>query len=85
MENLNETARLLCKGPNAKDIWKKIYRDFRVYNRERKQSILDMMIYGSGFMVMPKDGSDPYRVDPRDVVITATKQNMEPGQNRVKS
>lgn len=42
--------------------WKKFYRLTRVARRETMKAAIDMMIYGTGFMKVSNDGSDPEHV-----------------------
>ena len=42
-----------------KQEWKKFYRTLRVTRREAYKAALDVMMYGTGVMIIPNDGSDP--------------------------
>ena len=56
-----------------KQQWKKYYRLIRIGRREAKKVSMDMMIYGSGYMVVV-DG-EPKRVSPEDIYLTFEEEN----------
>jgi len=46
--------------------WKIFYRYLRVSKRESLKASVDMMLFGTGAVMVPNDGSDPYRIRPED-------------------
>jgi len=55
---------------NAKQRWKKLYRAIRVSRRENLKAIEDMMLFGTGCVFVPNDGSDPRRIDIKDMLLS---------------
>jgi hypothetical protein len=52
-----------------KQQWKKFYRTLRIVRREAYKVTLDMMIYGTGTMMVSDDGSDPKHVPIEEMLI----------------
>lgn len=50
--------------------WRKVYRMLRVARRESLKAAMDAMIYGTGVVMMPKDGGDPRCIRPSDIYLT---------------
>lgn len=46
----------------ARRWWKRVWRRIRVCRREGNKAIVDTMIYGTGAVFVPKDGSDPHHI-----------------------
>ncbi len=44
--------------------WKKIHRILRVEKRESLKASVDMMIFGTGAVMVPDDGAVPYSIRP---------------------
>jgi hypothetical protein len=72
---LNSIVRLLCRGPNARGIWKTFYRKIRVCKRESLKAGNDMMVYGTGCVYVPNNGDDPRRIHPHDIILEHVEQN----------
>lgn len=51
----------------ARERWKLVYRMQRIIRRETGKAWMDMMLYGTSFMLFDEHG--PQRIDPRDIVI----------------
>lgn len=54
----------------AKQEWKKFYRTLRVIRRESLKVVKDAMLYGTGFMHFPEDGSDVECIHPSKIQLT---------------
>jgi len=52
-----------------KRAWKKHYRLLRVVKREASKASEDMMLFGTGAIMIPDDGSDPYRIHPKNLLL----------------
>lgn len=42
--------------------WRRIWRTIRVARRENGKAMRDVLIYGTGAVLVPKDGSDPRHI-----------------------
>lgn len=49
--------------------WKITWRAIRVYHREQAKATTDMMLYGTGVVKIPDDGSDPCHIPIEDVTF----------------
>jgi hypothetical protein len=67
----------------AKQKWKRFYRAIRIARREADKAILDMMIYGTGIVLMPKDGSDPCCIPLADIKLAEFHENLLKNNRRV--
>ena len=47
---------------NARQWWKMYYRLLRVTKRETHKATMDLILYGTGAVFVPKNGDDPYHV-----------------------
>lgn len=61
----------MTKSQAARKGWKKAYRTIRIAQREWIKAYVDAMASGTGMVMIPRDGSDPYRINPRSVVQLA--------------
>jgi len=57
--------------------WKTCYRLLRVAKREATKAIIDTMMYGSGFVHIPADGSDPERIHPSEMTLESLEESGE--------
>jgi hypothetical protein len=46
---------------SAREVWRQWYRALRVLRREQRKAAQDLMLFGTGVVMMPNDG-DPYHV-----------------------
>jgi hypothetical protein len=53
-----------------KQEWKIFYRKLRVTRREAMKVAIDTMVYGTGVMYVPDDGSDCKRIHPSEIQLT---------------
>jgi len=51
----------------SRKAWKTLYRLLRVGRRETEKAAFDCLIYGSGYIRFPTDGSDPKHIPRRDI------------------
>lgn len=53
----------------TKQEWKTVHRLMRVIKRETLKAAMDAMLYGTGIILIPEDGSDPKRIHPKDTIL----------------
>lgn len=51
----------------TKQQWKTYHRRVRVLKREAMQVTMDTLLFGVGFLEIPKNG-DPHRIHPKDAI-----------------
>lgn len=52
---------------NSRIWWKAAYRLLRISRREMEKAANDVMIFGTGVVLVPKDGSDPRHIPFNDL------------------
>lgn len=58
----------------SREQWKISYRRLRVVRREQRKANWDTMMFGTGVVVVPSNGSDPYHVPLEEVQFTKTER-----------
>ena len=60
---------------NARIWWKATYRMLRIARRETRKACTDVMIFGTGIVFVPKDGSEPRHVPLADCWYSKVHSN----------
>lgn len=55
--------------------WKLAWRRIRIFRREYAKVQIDMIVFGTGAMLIPDDGSDPSHVPIEDLVMTSDRRS----------
>ncbi len=53
----------------TRENWKILYRMLRVAHRESLKVTMDAVLYGTGVMMVPGDGSDPKHIPIEEVTL----------------